>query len=58
VRFANDVEANSRTLPLLVLNVDRIVERWLKAVDDCAREEEGLRALLEFVYFLFFLRWN
>lgn len=58
MRFANDVEANSRTLPLLVLNVDRIVERWLKAVDDCAREEEGLRALLEFVYFLFFLRWN
>ena len=36
-----------------MLNVDRVVGRWLKAVEDCAKEEEGLRALLESVSFYF-----
>ena len=51
VRFANDVESLAQNLPLLVLNVDKVVGHWLVAIEKCKEEEEGLSALLQYVRF-------
>jgi U3 small nucleolar RNA-associated protein 20 len=52
LRFANNVDRLSQTLPLLVLNAEQIVKAWIQGVDECAKGEEGLKAMLEYVLLL------
>ncbi|KZV87291.1 hypothetical protein EXIGLDRAFT_773803 [Exidia glandulosa HHB12029] len=47
VTFVSRVLDKSRSLPLLLLHVDDVVDAWVTAVSDSEKEDDGLAVLLE-----------
>ena len=51
IKFAQDAEPLSASMPLLLHNWKEVVELWLAALEKS--DDEGLKAILEYVLFIF-----